>query len=201
MRTDRWNTNGPPPKNHVNWVILDSDWEAEFCRVVEGHPQVVAYTKNHNLGFEVPYRSGSESRRYRPDFIVFVDDGRGKEDPLRRRCSNCATTRRSHTACVRPGPLAMATASRRAISSSCSSRRRGSSSCLMRTVLARSPNVAESATCAVGRPRRNNVHSRSQWPSVLEVPSARTKSCPCWDKAEWARSIVRATRSSIATSR
>ena len=81
-KPDRWNTAGPPPKNHVNWVVLDSDWEAEFCRVVESHPQVIAYTKNHSLGFEVPYRYGSEARRYRPDFIVLVDDGRGKEDPL-----------------------------------------------------------------------------------------------------------------------
>ena len=36
--------------------------------------------KNHNLGLEVPYRYGSEMRRYRPDFIVLVDDGR--PDPL-----------------------------------------------------------------------------------------------------------------------
>jgi len=81
-KTDRWNTSGPPPKNHVNWVILDSDWEAEFCRVAEAQPRVVAYTKNHNLGFDVPYRYGSESRKYRPDFIVLIDDGRGKDDPL-----------------------------------------------------------------------------------------------------------------------
>jgi type III restriction enzyme len=78
----RWETNGPPPKNHVNWVILDSEWEAELCRVAEAHPQVVAYTKNHNLGFEVPYRYGSETRRYRPDFIVLVDDGHGPDDLL-----------------------------------------------------------------------------------------------------------------------
>ena len=38
--------------------------------------------KNHNLGFEVPYRFGSEMRKYRPDFIVRVDDGRGADDPL-----------------------------------------------------------------------------------------------------------------------
>ena len=31
--------------------------------------------KNHSLGFEVPNRSGSESRKYRPDFIVQVEDG------------------------------------------------------------------------------------------------------------------------------
>ena len=81
-RTDRWETSGPPPKNHINWVVLDSDWEAEVCRVAESHPKVVAYTKNHNLGFDVPYRYGSESRRYRPDFILLVDDGRGPGDRL-----------------------------------------------------------------------------------------------------------------------
>jgi type III restriction enzyme len=59
----------------LNWVILDSDWEGEFCRVAEHHPKVRAYVKNHNLGFEVPYRFGSEMRIYRPDFIVLVDDG------------------------------------------------------------------------------------------------------------------------------
>ena len=82
-RMDRWDTDGPPPKNHVNWVVLDSDWEAEFCRVAESHSKVVAYTKNHNLGLEVPYRYGSEARKYLPDFIVLVDDGRGDGDLLR----------------------------------------------------------------------------------------------------------------------
>ena len=63
-------------------MILDSDWEGEFCRVAESHPQVRAYVKNHNLGLEVPYRFGSEIRKYRPDFIVLVDDGRGPENLL-----------------------------------------------------------------------------------------------------------------------
>jgi type III restriction enzyme len=81
-KTDRWETNGPPPKCHINWVILDSDWEAEFCRVAESHPRVKAYVKNHNLGLEVPYRYGSETRKYRPDFIVLLDDGHGDNDPL-----------------------------------------------------------------------------------------------------------------------
>jgi type III restriction enzyme len=81
-RMDRWDTGGPPPKNQVNWVMLDSDWEAEFCRIAEAHPKVIAYTKNHNLGLEVPYRYGSEMRKYIPDFIVRVDDGHGPDDLL-----------------------------------------------------------------------------------------------------------------------
>ena len=81
-KADRWDTGGPPPKCHINWVMLDSDWEAEFCRVAESHLKVRAYVKNHNLGLEVPYRYGSEMRKYIPDFIVRVDDGHGDEDLL-----------------------------------------------------------------------------------------------------------------------
>ena len=61
-------------------MTLDSDWEAEFCRVVESHPRVKSYVKNQGLGFEVPYQHGSNIRKYWPDFIVRVDDG--KEDLL-----------------------------------------------------------------------------------------------------------------------
>jgi len=80
-RRDRWETDAT--RCHINWVILDSDWEAEFCRVAESHPRVRAYAKNHNLGLEVPYRYGSENRKYLPDFIVLVDDGHGPDDLLR----------------------------------------------------------------------------------------------------------------------
>jgi len=79
-KTERYETSSQ--RCHVNWVILDSDWESEFCRVAESHPKVLAYVKNHNLGFEVPYRFMGEARRYRPDFIVLIDDGKGKDDPL-----------------------------------------------------------------------------------------------------------------------
>ncbi len=79
-KTSRWQTDAR--RCHINWVILDSDWEAEFCRVAESHPRVKAYVKNHNLGLEVPYRYGSETRTYLPDFIVLVDDGHGDDDLL-----------------------------------------------------------------------------------------------------------------------
>ena len=79
-KADRWETSSK--SCHINWVILDSDWEAEFCRVAESHSKVRAYVKNHNLGLEVPYRYGSGMRKYLPDFIVLVDDGHGPDDPL-----------------------------------------------------------------------------------------------------------------------
>ena len=84
-KKDRWETDSR--RCHINWVVLDSGWEAEFCRVAEAHPRVKAYVKNHNLGFEVPYRYGSKSKKYIPDFIVLIDDGHpplpdGSEDLL-----------------------------------------------------------------------------------------------------------------------
>jgi type III restriction enzyme len=79
-KADRWETSSK--SCHINWVVLDSDWEGEFCRIAESHPKVRAYVKNHGLGLEVPYRYGSEMRKYLPDFIVLVDDGHGDDDLL-----------------------------------------------------------------------------------------------------------------------
>ncbi len=74
----RWKTD--PRKCHINWVVCDGDWEAEFCRVAESHSKVKAYVKNQGLGLDVPYQYGSTKRSYIPDFILLIDDG--KEDPL-----------------------------------------------------------------------------------------------------------------------
>jgi type III restriction enzyme len=74
----RWTT--ASDRSHVNLVVCDSEWEAEFCRVAERNPHVLAYVKNQALGLEVPYRDGATPRRYLPDFILRVDDG--QPDPL-----------------------------------------------------------------------------------------------------------------------
>jgi type III restriction enzyme len=76
---DRYETS---PRCHVNYAVTDSDWETEFCRVADKHPRVLAWVKNHSLGFEVPYNCGGEARRYRPDFILRIDDGGDENDPL-----------------------------------------------------------------------------------------------------------------------
>ena len=91
-KTDLWDTAGiglegeahqtGGPRNHVSHVVLDSSWEAEFCRVAETHPRVLKYTKNHALGLSVPYRLAGESKQYVPDFVVVIDDGHGPDNPL-----------------------------------------------------------------------------------------------------------------------
>ena len=75
---DTWRTD--PQKCHINYMVLDSGWEAEFGRVAENHDKVLAYMKNERTNFTVPYKDGNVTRYYYPDLIVRVDDG--NEDPL-----------------------------------------------------------------------------------------------------------------------
>ena len=83
-KTLRWQTDSR--RCQVNWAICDSAWEQEFCRVIDHHPKVRRWVKNQGLGFEVPYLLGGVARRYLPDFIVVVDDGRGDDDLLQLVC-------------------------------------------------------------------------------------------------------------------
>lgn len=69
-------------KCHLNFVVYDRDWEAAFAERIEEMTEVVSYVKNHNLHFEVPYLHHGEPHRYRPDYIVKIDDGHGIDDCL-----------------------------------------------------------------------------------------------------------------------
>ena len=71
-----------PVKSHINYVVADSGWEDQFAIAAEAHPNVISYVKNQGLSLEIPYRDGSTSRTYIPDFIVQIDDGKGVDDPL-----------------------------------------------------------------------------------------------------------------------
>jgi len=76
----RWDT--APNLCHVNVAICDSTWEVEFCRVAEKHQAVRRWVRNQNLGLEIPYQSGGVAKRYIPDFLLLLDDGKGDEDLL-----------------------------------------------------------------------------------------------------------------------
>ncbi|WP_127600243.1 BPTD_3080 family restriction endonuclease [Nitratireductor alexandrii] len=66
-----------PDRSHVNWIVTDQDWEIKLAQMLDEHPRVLAYAKNHNLHFEVPYSREGEVHRYLPDFLVRLraDDG------------------------------------------------------------------------------------------------------------------------------
>ncbi len=67
---------------HLNWIVCDSGWEAQFCPVLENNKLVHAYVKNHRLGLEIPYCQGNEARIYLPDFIVLVNSGNETDSKL-----------------------------------------------------------------------------------------------------------------------
>lgn len=62
-----------PALSHINWIITDSQWEADLSAVIEGNSRVASYAKNHNLGFEIPYLKEGEHHMYRPDFLLRLD--------------------------------------------------------------------------------------------------------------------------------
>lgn len=78
----RYQPASAPAKCHTNLVIGDSTWEIELCRVLDKHPLVIRYIKNHQMNFIVPYVVGGTPHEYKPDFIVHVNDGRGDNNPL-----------------------------------------------------------------------------------------------------------------------
>jgi type III restriction enzyme len=72
-----------PAKCHVSHVVADTgSWEQKTAQSLESMDEVLAYVKNQNLGFAIPYTLEKKKRSYYPDFIVRLDDGRGPEDPL-----------------------------------------------------------------------------------------------------------------------
>ena len=76
----RWQT--APDKCHINYAVLDSDWERHLAQSFEQMPEVRSYVKNHNLYFKIPYSHEGKHRHYYPDYLVRVDDGRGPDDLL-----------------------------------------------------------------------------------------------------------------------
>jgi type III restriction enzyme len=70
-----------PDKCHVSHVALDSDWEAKLSQELEDMREVIAYVKNQSLGFTIPYTIDGLEREYYPDFLLRVDDGKGRRDP------------------------------------------------------------------------------------------------------------------------
>lgn len=62
----------PTEKSHVNYVVMDSDWEAICAKTLEEIETVDAYVKNQFLGFAIPYVKEGKDKMYFVDFIARV---------------------------------------------------------------------------------------------------------------------------------
>ena len=70
-------------KSHINIASCDSNWEMNFCKILESEPAVAAYARNVGMGFEIPYEDDNRTERmYRPDFVVKINDRNDPEDML-----------------------------------------------------------------------------------------------------------------------
>lgn len=66
----------PTKKSHINFCVFDSAWEASEAFELDRNPYVDAWVKNDHLGFEIIYIFKGEVRKYRPDFIIRLNNGR-----------------------------------------------------------------------------------------------------------------------------
>lgn len=75
MRT--WYTGKPcerTRKSHINVCVYDSTWEASDAFALDDTEAVAAWVKNDHLGFEVLYVYRGVVRKYRPDFLVRMNN-------------------------------------------------------------------------------------------------------------------------------
>ncbi|MEK7073292.1 MAG: DEAD/DEAH box helicase family protein [Patescibacteria group bacterium] len=58
-------------KSQINYVVADTEeWEQGVAKKLEHMPEVIAYVKNQNLGFTIPYEYRGVEHAYVPDFIA-----------------------------------------------------------------------------------------------------------------------------------
>jgi type III restriction enzyme len=58
-------------RSHLNYVVMDTErWEQSAAFYLDTDPHVIAFVKNFNLGFAIPYTYNNEVREYLPDFLV-----------------------------------------------------------------------------------------------------------------------------------
>jgi type III restriction enzyme len=62
-------------KSQLNYVVVDSKWEASAAYYLDTAPEVAAFVKNQGLGFAIPYLHAGGDHDYIPDFLVRLTNG------------------------------------------------------------------------------------------------------------------------------
>lgn len=66
----------PTKKSHINYCIHDGTWESAESFHLDRSNKVKTWVKNDHLGFEILYVTGGVVRKYRPDYIVKLKNGK-----------------------------------------------------------------------------------------------------------------------------
>ncbi|NBJ14764.1 MAG: type III restriction endonuclease subunit R [Dehalobacter sp. 4CP] len=62
-------------RSHINFTVIDSDWELLEARKINESGKVVSFVKNDHLGFAILYNYQGVIRKYYPDFIIKLTNG------------------------------------------------------------------------------------------------------------------------------
>jgi len=63
---------------HISYVVADTEsWEQKMAQALEEMNEVICYVKNQGLEFVIPYILDGDEKKYYPDFIVHLKDGKG----------------------------------------------------------------------------------------------------------------------------
>lgn len=77
MRT--WYTTKPTmpvKKSQIGHVVVDNTWESHVANILETDPRVQFWAKNDHLGFQILYLWRGTRRRYLPDFLIRLINGK-----------------------------------------------------------------------------------------------------------------------------
>jgi type III restriction enzyme len=62
-------------KSHINFTVVDSDWEFLEARNINDQNRVVSFVKNDHFGFAILYNFEGVIRKYYPDFVIKFKNG------------------------------------------------------------------------------------------------------------------------------
>jgi type III restriction enzyme len=66
----------PAVRSQISHMVADSAWEQFAANLLETSPLVDAYAKNDHLGFQIHYLWNGAKRRYIPDFLIRLTNGK-----------------------------------------------------------------------------------------------------------------------------
>ncbi len=66
----------PTQRSQISHMVADSAWEQYAANLFEKSDMVVAYAKNDHLGFQIYYLWNGARRRFIPDFLVRLSNGK-----------------------------------------------------------------------------------------------------------------------------
>ena len=72
----------PPPKKKGKQLQFETQWTQDRIEPNNNVNRVRERVTYQSLGFSIPYTVNGVERQYYADFLVRLDDGRGKDDPL-----------------------------------------------------------------------------------------------------------------------